>query len=83
MNETRTLAQFVADTRFADLPVSLVASCKIAVLDALGSGFVGSIQPWTRRILSVIRPSAERPRRRSFTSRGARTSGAPPSRTVS
>jgi 2-methylcitrate dehydratase PrpD len=54
MNETRTLARFVADTRFADLPAGLVASCKIAVLDALGAGFVGSLQPWTRKILSVI-----------------------------
>jgi 2-methylcitrate dehydratase PrpD len=54
MNETRTLAGFVADTRFADLPDALVASCKIAVLDALGAGFIGSIQPWTRRIFSVI-----------------------------
>jgi 2-methylcitrate dehydratase PrpD len=54
MNETRTLARFVADTRFADLPAGLVANCKIAVLDAIGAGFVGSVQPWTRRILSVI-----------------------------
>src|SRR5438552_3446084 len=41
MNETRTLARFVADTRFADLPRGLVENCKIAVLDALGAGFVG------------------------------------------
>ena len=54
MNESRTLAQFVANTQFSDLPASLVASSKIAVLDALGAGFVGSLQPWTRRILSVI-----------------------------
>jgi 2-methylcitrate dehydratase PrpD len=49
MGETRTLARFVADTRFTDLPGGLVDNCKIAVLDALGAGFVGSVQPWTTR----------------------------------
>jgi 2-methylcitrate dehydratase PrpD len=53
MNETRTLARFVAKTQFADLPKGLVHNCKIAVLDAIGAGFVGSVQPWSRRILSV------------------------------
>src|SRR5438552_3510017 len=54
MNETRTLARFVVETRFADLPTRLVDKCKIAVLDAIGAGFVGSVQPWTRRIVSVV-----------------------------
>jgi len=35
MNETRTLARFVVETRFADLPTRLVDNCKIAVLDAI------------------------------------------------
>src|SRR5947199_370243 len=34
MNETRTLARFVVETRFADLPTRLVDNCKIAVPDA-------------------------------------------------
>jgi 2-methylcitrate dehydratase PrpD len=55
MSETRTLARFVVDTRFTDLPGGLVENCKIAVLDALGAGFVGSVQPWSTRILSVVR----------------------------
>jgi 2-methylcitrate dehydratase PrpD len=55
MGETRTLARFVLDTRFTDLPRRLVDNCKIAVLDALGAGFVGALQPWTTRILSVVR----------------------------
>src|SRR2546426_8722149 len=54
MNETRTLARFVVETRLADLPTRLVDNCKIAVLDAIGAGFVGSVQPWTRRIVSVV-----------------------------
>ena len=55
MNETRTLARFVAETRFTDLPRGLVDNCKIAVLDALGAGFVGAVQPWAQRILAVVR----------------------------
>jgi len=54
MNETRTLARFVVETRFADLPTGLVGNCKSAVLDAIAAGFVGSVQPWTRRIVSVV-----------------------------
>lgn len=55
MNETRTLARFVAETKFTDLPRRLVDNCKIAVLDAIGAGFVGALQPWARRILDVVR----------------------------
>ena len=55
MNETRTLARFVAETQFTDLPRGLVDNCKIAVLDALGAGFVGAVQPWAQRIVTVVR----------------------------
>src|SRR5215831_20063709 len=55
MNETRELARFVEETRFGDLPKRLVENCKITVLDALGAGFVGSVQPWAQRIVEVIR----------------------------
>src|SRR5215467_12522411 len=54
MNETRTLARFVADTRFADLPRTLVDNCKIAVLDTMAAAFVGTRQPWARRIVTTI-----------------------------
>jgi 2-methylcitrate dehydratase PrpD len=55
MNETRTLARFVAQMRFADLPRGLVDNCKIVVLDAFAAGLVGSVQPWAQRIVSVVR----------------------------
>jgi 2-methylcitrate dehydratase PrpD len=55
MNETRALARFVAETRFADLPPSLVANLRLTVLDTLAAAFVGSVQPWARRILEVAR----------------------------
>jgi 2-methylcitrate dehydratase PrpD len=53
MNETRTLAQFVAQTKFTDLPRRLVENLKITILDTLGAAFVGSVQPWAQRILAV------------------------------
>lgn len=54
MHETRILAQFVADTRYHDLPDGLVEECKIAVLDALAAGFVGTAQPWSQRALAML-----------------------------
>jgi 2-methylcitrate dehydratase PrpD len=55
MHETRTLAQFVVETRFQDLPAGLVEECKIAVLDALAAGFIGTVQPWSQRALAMLR----------------------------
>ena len=55
MNETRTLARFVAQTRFSDLPRGLIDNCKLTVLDAFAAGFVGAIQPWAQRIVAVVR----------------------------
>jgi 2-methylcitrate dehydratase PrpD len=55
MHETRTLARFVADTRFDDLPRGLVDNLKLTVLDTFAAAFVGSMQPWTQRILKVVR----------------------------
>src|SRR5215470_10615864 len=54
MHETRTLAQFVAQTQFGDLPASLVDECKIAVLDTFGAGFVGALQPWAQRVVGLV-----------------------------
>jgi 2-methylcitrate dehydratase PrpD len=55
MHETRTLAQFVVETSFQDLPPGLVEECKIAVLDALAAGFIGTMQPWAQRALAMLR----------------------------
>jgi 2-methylcitrate dehydratase PrpD len=55
MHETRALARFVAETQFADLPLSLVADCKIMVLDTLGAGFVGAMQPWAQQTVEMVR----------------------------
>jgi len=55
MNETRTLARFVAETRFTDLPRRLVENLTITVLDTLGAALVGARQPWAQRIVAVTR----------------------------
>jgi 2-methylcitrate dehydratase PrpD len=54
MRETQTLAQFAAETHFHDLPAGLIEECKIAVLDALAAGFIGTAQPWSQRALAML-----------------------------
>ena len=57
MNETRTLARFVAQTKFGDLPRRLVDNLKITVLDTLGAALrrhpssrgPGGSWRWSRR----------------------------------
>src|SRR5437879_525777 len=61
MNETRALARFAAQTKFGDLPRRLVDNCKITVLDAIGAGFVGAVQPWARRIVGVVQALGGKP----------------------
>src|SRR5437764_623738 len=55
MNETRTLARFVAETTFTDLPRRLVENLKITVLDTVGAALVGTRQPWAQRIVAVVK----------------------------
>jgi 2-methylcitrate dehydratase PrpD len=54
MHETRTLAQFVAQTSFSDLPRRLVDNLKITVLDTIGAACVGSVQPWAQKAVTVV-----------------------------
>ncbi len=53
MNETLRIAQFVAETRFQDLPFDLIDKAKVFVLDNLASGFVGAEQPWSNKVASL------------------------------
>jgi len=55
MSATMAFAKFVADTRYSDLPASLVEECKIAVLDVLAAAFVGSSMPWAQRMVEMVR----------------------------
>jgi 2-methylcitrate dehydratase PrpD len=54
MHETRTLAQFVRETRYEDLPASLIDDGKIATLDTVGAAFVGTAQPWARTMVAMV-----------------------------
>lgn len=54
MHETQTLAKFVADTQYSDLPPSLIAECKVATLDVLAAAFVGSTMPWAQRVVDMV-----------------------------
>ena len=49
MNETRTLARFVAETKLTDLPRRLIENLKITVLDTFGAALVGTRQPWAQQ----------------------------------
>jgi 2-methylcitrate dehydratase PrpD len=53
MEATRILAKFVADTRYSDLPASLVAECRIATLDVFAAAFIGSSLPWGQRVVEM------------------------------
>src|SRR5262249_45166823 len=55
MHETRTLARFVAETRFTDLPRQLVENLTITILDTLGAALVGTRQPWAQHVIAVAR----------------------------
>ena len=58
MNETRLLAEFVAGTRYEDLPMSVVEATRIYILDNLASGFVGSVTPWADMVGELAREGA-------------------------
>jgi 2-methylcitrate dehydratase PrpD len=55
MNETRTLARFVAETKLTDLPRRLIENLKITVLDTFGAALVGTRQPWAQRIVATVK----------------------------
>ena len=58
MNETRRLAEFVADTDYEDLPAPVVEAIKVYILDNLASGIVGSLTPWARMVEGLAQESA-------------------------
>ena len=58
MNETRLLAEFVADTRYQDLPSEVVEATRAYILDDLASGLVGSSTPWAGMVAQLARENA-------------------------
>lgn len=55
MSATMTLAKFVAETGYADVPAGLIEECKVATLDAFAAAYVGSAMPWAQRVLEMVR----------------------------
>src|SRR6266849_3791956 len=54
MNETKQIAQFVRETSYADIPPAIIDEFKIFVLDTIAAGFIGSLQPWTKKLVGVV-----------------------------
>ncbi len=54
MNETRQIAQFVRETNYVDIPAAIIDEFKIFVLDTIAAGFIGSLQPWTQKLVGVV-----------------------------
>jgi 2-methylcitrate dehydratase PrpD len=54
VNETKHIAQFIRQTSYADIPPAIIDQFKIFVLDTIAAGFIGSLQPWTRKLVSVV-----------------------------
>lgn len=55
MGESRQLAEFVAETKYEDLPADLTERMKTYVLDTLAAGFVGSSLPWSQIVYGIER----------------------------
>ena len=61
MSETRTLAQFIADTQFDSLPSPVVAAAKIAILDGVANMVAGSVQELSDIIGRYVRDAGGSP----------------------
>ncbi len=58
MNETQSLARWVAETAYEDLPSEVVEAVRIFIIDDLASGFAGAKQPWTDMVGAMERESS-------------------------
>ena len=57
MNETQTLAQFIAETQYETLPPPVVEAAKIAILDGVANMVAGSVQELSDIIGRYVRDS--------------------------
>lgn len=55
MNESRTLAAFVSDLKYDDLPREVVAKAKVLIIDQLGIMMAVSTMPWSQVIYRYVR----------------------------
>ena len=61
MSATRTLAQFIADTEFENLPPPVVEAAKIAILDGVANIVAGSVQELADIIGRYVRDAGGSP----------------------
>ena len=61
MSATRTLAQFIADTDFENLPPAVVEAAKIAILDGVANMAAGSVQELADIIGRYVRDAGGSP----------------------
>ncbi len=61
MNETQTLARFIADTEYETLPPPVVEAAKIAILDGVANMVAGSVQELAEIIGRYVRDSGGTP----------------------
>ena len=61
MSATRTLAQFIADTDFTNLPSPVVEAAKIAILDGVANMVAGSVQELADIIGRYVRDAGGAP----------------------
>src|SRR3954452_10591206 len=52
---TQVLAEFIAGTRYDDLPPQVIADAKLAILDWLGSALAGAREEPARMARAVVR----------------------------
>lgn len=56
---TTTLADYIADSRDAELPPDLIDHVKLVVLDALGCGILGAGAPWSEVIRTTLKATEQ------------------------
>lgn len=61
MNESRRLAQFVAETRFEDLPAEVVEAARVFILDDLAAGCAGARTPWADMVAELAQETSSGP----------------------
>lgn len=57
MNETRTLAEYLSNLRYGDVPAEIIQEAKLSVLDAIGVGLIASRRPWSQITAAVAQES--------------------------
>lgn len=56
-----TLAGFLADLSYEDIPADVVETAKLCVLDTLGVGIAASHRPWTTMVVAMAREAGGTP----------------------